>query len=110
MPSGQRRFLELKSLKSISFSCGLAALLSLLLREEPTKLVAPLILLLVVIPTSYFFGTRSAVITVLRVGLVSVVLLFPPFGHLYVQDKTDQITLVLFEVIAICVAYLTPKA
>jgi hypothetical protein len=64
----------------------------------------------VVIPTSYLFGTRSAVITVLGVGLVFVVLLFPPFGHLYVQDTTDQITLVLFEVIAICVAYLTPKA
>lgn len=96
-----------KSLLAIAVCGGLACLLSFLLRGYPIGYVVPFMFLLVVIPIAHVWGTLSGFLLAIIAGLSFALMLFPPFGSLTVRDPVDRITLVVFELAALGVAYLS---
>jgi K+-sensing histidine kinase KdpD len=96
-----------KSLVAIAVCGSLACLLSFLLRGSPIGYVVPLMFLLVVIPIAHVWGTLSGILAAIIAGLVFALMLFPPFGSLRVHDPVDRITLIVFELAALGVAYLS---
>jgi K+-sensing histidine kinase KdpD len=92
----------------IAFCGATATLLSLFLQDDALlRPAAPLLVLLVVIPTAHFWGTPSAMIGATIASLTFAVLLFPPLGSLAVHDHKDQIILLSFQLGAIGVSYLS---
>jgi len=88
--------------------CGwLAALLSLILGDEPTKLVIPLLFLLYVIPMAIYFGKGTAIIGSCFACLAFAALLFPPQYSFRVESSTDRLALVFFQLCAVAIACLS---
>jgi K+-sensing histidine kinase KdpD len=98
----------LKSGLGIAACTGLAAFLSILLNDGgEIKLAAPVLCLLVVILTSYYWGRLSGLIGSLAATLTLALMLFPPLGSLRVQEPTARMVLILSQLCAIGVVLIS---
>ena len=95
-----------KSLVGVVIYTGAAGLLSYFLHDDTIRSVVPWLLLLLVIPITHLCGRLSGVSGATLATLIFAFFLFPPIGKLTVQDKSDQITLISFQLAAIVAAYL----
>lgn len=99
-----------KAVFGIAFCAASAVLLSFLAQEDPVlKPIAPLLVLLVVIPTADFAGSRSAVVGATLASLIFAILLFPPSGRLAVHDPKDLLILMAFQMGSMAVSYLVSQ-
>lgn len=91
-------------------SCGgMAWVASLSLREKPVADAVPLMFLLVIIPVTEYCGALPGILAALLVGGVFSIFLFPPFGSPMMHYRADWINLILFELVAAGIAYLSSK-
>jgi K+-sensing histidine kinase KdpD len=102
---GNLRFL-LKHLFGIALSAGLAALLCFLVGDIRSRWAVPVLFLLALIPIAELLGKTAGIFGSAAASFVFAVLLFPPLGSPAVQDVTDRVALISFQVIAIGVALL----
>ena len=101
----------LKTLAGIAVCAATAASLTLLLRDGANiRLAAPVICIQTVIIAAMFWGRLSALIGAVVAGVTFALWLFPPYGHLWITDPAERITLTLFELAALCVVVLAPPA
>lgn len=101
----------LKTLAGIAVCAATAASLTLLLRDGANiRLAAPVICIQTVIIAAMFWGRLSALIGAVVAGLTFALWLFPPYGHLWITDPSERITLTLFELAALCVIVLAPPS
>lgn len=101
--------ITLRTLAGIAVCTGIAALLTVFLRDGASiRLVAPAICIQAVIITALYWGRIAALIGAIIAGLTFALWLYPPYGHLWIHDPAERITLTLFEVAALCVVTLTP--
>jgi hypothetical protein len=100
-----------KSFAGIAFCVCSAVLLSFLLNDDPEiRLVAPLINLFVVIATSFLWGRMAAIVGGSAASLTFAALLFPPLGSIRVSDPSERTTLILFQLFAIGLSFLSPPS
>lgn len=97
----------LRSIVTAVFCGGLASLLSLALGNESTRLVVPLLFLLSIVPLSTFLGKRTAIIGSAVASLTFALFLFPPLYSFRIQSSVDRIALILFQALAITLAWLS---
>ena len=98
----------LKTFAGILLCVCSAVLLSLVLNDDPEiRLIAPLICLFVVIATSFLWGRMAAILGGAAASLTFSALLFPPLGSLRVSDPGDRTVLILFQLSAIGVSFLS---
>ena len=101
--------ITLKNLAGTAVCAATALSLTLFLRDGATiRLAAPAICIQVVIITALFWGRLSAFIGAIIAGMTFALWLYPPYGHLWVHDPAERVTLTLFEVAALCVVRLSP--
>lgn len=98
-----------KNIAGTAVCAGTALSLTLFLRDGATiRLAAPAICIQVVIITALFWGRTSAFIGAIIAGFTFALGLYPPYGHLWIHDPAERITLTVFEIAALCVVRLTP--
>lgn len=95
-----------RSLVGVAVYAGLASLFSYFLRDDQIRSAIPWLFLLPVIPVTHLCGRLAALLGTTLSTVIFAVFLFPPFGSPVVQDATDLITLVSFQIGAIVVAFL----
>ncbi len=101
----------LKSLAGIAACTVTAALLSLFLRDGATiRLAAPLICIQVVILTALCGGRWPALIGAVMAGFTFALLLYPPYGSLWVHDPGERIVLTIFQLIALGITQISPRS
>jgi K+-sensing histidine kinase KdpD len=99
----------LKNIAGTAVCAATALSLTLFLRDGTTiRLAAPVICIQVIIITALFSGRLSALIGAILAGVTFALLLYPPYGHLWIHDPAERITLTLFELAALCVVRLSP--
>ena len=83
---------------------GLAVFLSFLLNDGgEVKLAAPVLCLLVLIPTSFYFGRLAGFIGSIAAGITLALLLFPPVGSLDIQEPAARVVMTLSQIVAMAV-------
>ena len=101
--------ITIKTLAGIAVCAATALSLTMFLRDGTTiRLAAPAICIQAVIITALFWGRTSAFIGAIIAGVTFALWLYPPYGHLWVRDPAERVTLTLFELAALCVVRLTP--
>lgn len=101
--------ITLKKLAGTAVCAGTALSLTLFLRDGATiRLAAPVICIQVVIITALFSGRLSALIGAIIAGMTFALWLYPPYGHLWIHDPAERVTLTLFELAALGVVRLSP--
>jgi len=101
--------ITIKTLAGIGVCADTAFSLTMFLRDGSTiRLAAPAICIQAVIITSLFWGRTSAFIGAILAGCTFALWLYPPYGHLWIHDPAERITLTLFELAALCVVRLSP--
>lgn len=101
--------ITIKTLAGIAVCAATAFSLTMFLRDGSTiRLAAPAICIQAVIITSLFWGRTSAFIGAIIAGFTFALWLYPPYGHLWVHDPAERITLTVFELAALCVVRLSP--
>jgi K+-sensing histidine kinase KdpD len=103
--------IALKSLLGIGLCTGTAVLLSIFLNDSSAdiRLAAPAICLQAVIVTSLCWGRLPGLIGAVTASLTFAIWLFPPIGSIAVHDPTDRIMLILFQVSALGVVWMSPR-
>lgn len=87
-----------------------AVFLTFYLRGGDTiKLAAPAICLQIVIVTALFLGRVPAMIGAVLAGFTFALLLYPPYGSLWIHDPTERIVITLFQLVALIVALVSPR-
>ncbi len=91
--------------------CALpAAMLCFFLRDGATlRLVAPILCLQVVIVAALHLGRWPAVMGAVIAGFTFALLLYPPYGSLWIHDPAERVVLTLFQLIAVIVAWISPR-
>jgi len=98
-----------KTLAGIVVCAATAFSLTMYLRDGTTiRLAAPAICIQAVVITALFWGRTSAFLGAIIAGFTFALFLYPPYGHLWVTDPAERITLTLFELAALCVVRLSP--
>lgn len=88
-----------------------AALLSILLRDGATiRLAAPVICIQVVIVTAVCWGRWPALIGAVMAGFTFALLLYPPYGSLWIHDPAERVVLTLFQLIALAITQILPRS
>ncbi|KAA6465170.1 DUF4118 domain-containing protein [Acidobacteria bacterium AB60] len=101
----------LKTLAGIAVCAATAFSLTVFLRDGATiRLAAPAICIQVVIIIALFWGRTSAFIGAIIAGMTFALFLYPPYGHLWIRDPAERVSLTLFELAALCVVLLSPAA
>ena len=103
--------ISLKTLAGVAVCTATAVVLTLLLRDGATiRLAAPVLCIQTVIIATLFWGRLSALIGAIVAGLTFALWLYPPYGHLWISDPAERITLTLFELAAVCIVCVSPPA
>jgi len=101
----------LQTMAGVAACTATAAVLTILLRDGATiRLAAPVICIQTVIIAAMFWGRLSALMGAIVAGVTFALWLYPPYGHLWINDPGERITLTLFELAALCVVVLAPPA
>jgi len=94
----------------ITICVSVAVLLSMFLNDSgQARLAAPVLCLLVLIPTSSFFGRLSGFIGSVTASLVLALLLFPPVGSLSVHKPATRTMLILSQLAALVAVISSPQ-
>jgi K+-sensing histidine kinase KdpD len=89
---------------------AVAVFLTFFLRGGDTiRLAAPAICLQLVIVTALFLGRVPAMIGAVLAGFTFALLLYPPYGSLWIHDPTERIVITLFQLAALVVALISPR-
>ena len=92
--------------------CAVTAVaLTFLLRDGGTiRLAAPALSLQVVIVTALCWGRMPALIGAIIAGIAFALWLYPPYGSIWVHDPFERVVLTVFQLAALCVTRLSPRA
>lgn len=102
---------NVKSLVGTAFCVASAIFLSLIMRDDAdVRLGAPFLCVFAVIGTAFLWGRLPAILGAVSAGVTFRVLLCPPFGSFRVADPGESTILVVFQVVAIALAFLAPPA
>lgn len=102
---------NLKTLAGVAVCTATAVVLTLLLRDGATiRLAAPVICIQTVIIAALFWGRLSALVGAVVAGITFALWLYPPYGHLWISDPAERITLTLFELAAVCIVCVSPPS
>ena len=89
---------------------GVAALLCALMNSGwEFRFAAPMICLQAVIVASLLWGRLSGFIGAVSAGLVFYIWLFPPVGTLVIENSTDLLILLFFQLASLGIAFLAPR-
>jgi K+-sensing histidine kinase KdpD len=103
--------IALKSLLGVAFCAGTALLLSIFLNDSSAdiRLAAPAICLQAVIVTSLYWGRLPGFVGAVTASLTFAIWLFPPIGSLAVHNPRDRMMLILFQLSALGVVWMSPR-
>jgi K+-sensing histidine kinase KdpD len=92
--------------------CAVTAVaLTFFLRDGGTiRLAAPALSLQVVIVTALCWGRLPALIGAVIAGMAFALWLYPPYGSLWVHDPFERVVLTIFQLTALGITRLSPRA
>jgi len=97
-----------KSVKGIGFCLCAAGILSLIMRDQDSRLAAPLLCTFAVMATSFVWGRAAAILGGICATLIFDLFLFPPIGHFRVSDPAERLALVLLAWSVVMAALMSP--
>lgn len=101
----------LRFLAGVSVCAVTAVVLTFFLRDGGSiRLAAPALSLQVVIVTALCWGRLPALIGAVIAGMAFALWLYPPYGSIWVHDPFERVVLTVFQLAALCVTRLSPRA
>ena len=99
-----------KSCLAAAVCAGAAVLLCALMNNGwEFRVAAPMICLQAVIIVSLFWGRVPGIVGAVSAGIIFSVWLFPPIGTPIIQNASDRVILLLFQLAGLGIVFLSPR-